>query len=90
MPRIYERLVGQLRAKGMPTAKAHAVAASALQKAGDLKKGTLELTEKGRKRQAMGAAGRAKDRAAHASSGHTPEDYAYNARTNRATLKKKP
>lgn len=87
MPKILERLVGQLQAKGMPKAKAFAVATSQLQKAGDLKKGSQNLTPKGAKRQAMGAAGRAKDRAAKASGKHSTSDYTYSSKTNRATLK---
>jgi hypothetical protein len=88
MPQIKERLVGQLLKKGMPKAKAYAVASSTLQKAGDLKPGTDQLTAKGKKRQEMGAAGRAKDRAAKASPSHSTKDYAYSSKTNRATLKK--
>jgi len=45
-----------------------------------------KLTSKGKKRQAMGAAGRAKDRAAKAS-GKSVKAYKYNKKTNRATLK---
>jgi hypothetical protein len=44
------------------------------------------LTAKGKKRQAMGNGGRAKDRAAKRS-GKSTKDYKYNAKTNRATLK---
>lgn len=83
MPKILERLVSQLKAKGMPTSQAYAVATSQQQKAGNLKPGTQELTDKGYKRQAMGAAGRAKDRAAQAAGGN-PADYTYNQLTNRA------
>jgi hypothetical protein len=43
-----------------------------------------ELTAAGRKRQALGNAGRAKDRAVKRSGG-SPSDYSYNAKTNRAT-----
>lgn len=87
MPKILERLVGQLEAKGMPKARAYATATSQLQKSGVLKPGTTELTAKGRKRQGMGAAGRAKDRAA-SKSGRSTSEYKYNPRTNRATLKR--
>lgn len=87
MPKILERLVSQLQAKGMPKDKAYAVATSQQQKAGNLKKGSQQLTSKGAKRQAMGAAGRAKDRAAHASGTHSASAYKYNPKTNRATLK---
>jgi hypothetical protein len=45
------------------------------------------LTKQGAERQALGASGRAKDRAAKRS-GRSVEDYKYNSRTNRATLKK--
>jgi hypothetical protein len=86
MPKILERLKSQLEAKGMPTSQAFAVATSQLQKHGDLKKGSQELTPKGAKRQAMGAAGRAKDRAAK-ESGRKTGDYKYDPKSNRATLK---
>jgi hypothetical protein len=46
------------------------------------------LTAEGKKRQAMGADGRAKDRAAKQTDGkHKPSDYVYDKKTNRATLK---
>jgi hypothetical protein len=83
MPAILERLVSQLQAKGMSKSQAFAVANSQLQKHGVLKKGSEELTAKGEKRQAMGAAGRAKDRAAKASGGKA-SDFKYNSSTNRA------
>lgn len=85
---ILDRLVSQLRRKGMSAAMANAVARKKLQQSGILKKGSEELTAYGRKRQAMGAAGRAKDRAAKAS-GRKASEYKYNSRTNRATLKKR-
>jgi hypothetical protein len=44
------------------------------------------LTLSGQQRQDLGAAGRAKDRAARRS-GRPPSAYAYNPRTNRATLR---
>ena len=84
MPQICERLVDQLKAKGN-VKNPYAVATSQLQKHGILKKGTQELTPKGEQRQAMGAAGRAKDRAAKHSGG-SPSDYTYNPRTNVAHL----
>lgn len=89
MPKILDRLVSQLKAKGMPEGKAFAVANKTLQKSGNFKPDTQTLTAKGEKRQAMGAAGRAKDRAAKASGNHKAGEYAYNPRTNRATLKDK-
>ena len=88
MPKILERLVGQLEAQGKPKSSAFAIATSQLQKHGVLKKGTQELTPKGAQRQAMGAAGRAKDRAAKYSGGkHVDNEYNYNPSTNQATLK---
>lgn len=86
MPKLLERLVSQLQAKGMPKARAYATATSTLQKSGSLKPGSQELTAKGKKRQEMGAAGRAKDRAAKASGGK-PSEYTYNQLTNRARKK---
>lgn len=87
MPNILERLVQQLQDKGMPKSKAFAVATKTLQRTGSLKPGTQELTLRGKQRSAMGAAGRAKDRAAKQGGGK-PEDYVYNPRTNIA--RKKP
>jgi len=87
-PAILNRLVGQLERKGMSKSKAHAVAISTLQKSGSLKKNTKKLTVKGKKRQKMGAEGRAKDRAA-SKSNKKKSQYVYSKKTNRATLKKK-
>lgn len=83
MPKILERAVSQIQAKGADKSKAFAIATAGLQKSGVLKKGTQELTPKGQKRQEMGAAGRAKDRAAKRSGGD-PADYSYNKKTNQA------
>jgi len=66
---ILDRLVTQLRRNGMSVAAASATARKRLQQAGILKKGSEDLTEYGKKRQAMGAAGRAKDRAAKKAAG---------------------
>ena len=86
MPKLLDRLVSQLQVKGMPKARAYAVANSTLQKAGDLKKGSEQLTVKGAARQAMGASGRAKSRAAKAS-GKPAAVFTYSSKTNRATRK---
>tara|TARA_R100001460_G_scaffold2262_4_gene7477 strand:+ start:375 stop:665 length:291 start_codon:yes stop_codon:yes gene_type:complete len=83
---ILKRLVEQLKAKGMSVGMANAVARKRLQQSGNLKKGKDEATAKGKKRSKMGAAGRAKSRAAK-ESGRKPSDYKYNSSTNRATLK---
>jgi hypothetical protein len=85
---ILKRLVNQLRKNGMSEGMANAVARKKLQESGILKKNSEELTAYGKKRQAMGAAGRAKDRAAKAS-GRKPSEYKYSSKTNRATLRKK-
>jgi len=45
-----------------------------------------QLTQSGQARQDLGAAGRAKDRAARMA-GRQASEYAYNPRTNRATLR---
>jgi hypothetical protein len=77
-------LTSQLEEQG--NADARQMAIDLLKKAGNLDAGG-ELTAKGRERQAMGAGGRAKDRAAKASGGaHAARDYRYDANTNRATL----
>jgi len=85
MPKIAERLKRQLASKGVKGAEGMAYAL--LKKRGQMdNKGNL--TAKGKKRQALGNAGRAKDRAAKAS-GRSTKDYKYNPKTNQATLKKK-
>lgn len=86
MPKILERLTRQLRSKGVKNSRA--VAVSQLQKSGILKKGSLDLTKKGEKRNSMTPAQRAKDRAAKASK-NPASSYKYNKKTNKATLKKK-
>ena len=73
---LLSRLAHQVHSKSM--------AAALLTKRGQMKNG--KLTAKGKKRQALGASGRAKDRAAK-ESGHKMSDYKYNKKTNRATLK---
>lgn len=61
------------------------MAAALLKKRGQMdNKGNL--TAEGKKRQAMGNDGRAKDRAAKRS-GKKASAYKYNSKTNRATLK---
>lgn len=84
MPALENRLTRQLAAKGNKNARGMAIAI--LTKRGDLANG--KLTAKGEERQALGNAGRAKDRAAKVS-GRSPSEYKYNAKTNAATLKKK-
>lgn len=82
--KLQTRLTRQLAARGVKGAAG--MADALLKKRGQLSaSGTL--TTKGKARQALGAAGRAKDRAAKASGGKT-SDYKYNPKTNRATKKK--
>ena len=50
MPKILDRVVRQLKAKGV--ADPYAVGVSAMQKAGNLKKGSLEATKQGVRRGA--------------------------------------
>jgi hypothetical protein len=85
-PKILKRLESQLADKGFSAGSAAAIARSTLQKSGSLKKGSQELTKKGKKRQKMGAAGRAKHRAAK-KSGRKASEYKYNPRNNQATLR---
>jgi hypothetical protein len=51
MPKILDCVVSQLKAKGV--ANPYAVGVSAMQKAGNLKKGTVEATKQGVKRGNM-------------------------------------
>lgn len=85
MSKLEERLTRQLSARGVKNAKG--VARSLLKKRGHVDSDG-NLTKEGKKRQDLGNDGRAKDRASK-ESGRSTKDYKYNARTNRATLKKK-
>ena len=62
MPKILDRLVGQLQAKGKSKSSSFAIATSALQKSGNLKPGTQEATPKGVVRGNMTPAQREKSR----------------------------
>lgn len=64
------------------------MAKSILTRHGIMKKGSLELTAKGKKRNSMSPEERAKSRAAKYS-GNSPTKYKYSKATNRATLKRK-
>ena len=83
MPNIFDRLVSQMQGK---VRNPYAAATAALQRSGNMKKGSHKLTSKGKRRSMMGAGGRAKSRAAKRS-GHSTGAYKYSAKTNRATLK---
>lgn len=83
MPQLLTRLTRQLASKGVKGAKGMATAL--LKKRGHLSP-TGELTSAGKKRQALGNDGRAKDRAVKQSGGK-PSDYKYNPKTNRTSKK---
>lgn len=74
---LAKRLARQLASKGNKDSKGMAYAI--LNKRGDAKGSTL--TAQGRQRQALGAAGRAKDRASKAS-GKPASAFRYNVKTN--------
>ena len=84
MPALFERLKRQLASRGVKGAAG--MAAALLRKRGQTdSKG--KLTAKGKKRQALGNDGRAKDRAAKRD-GRKASEYKYNPKTNKAKLKK--
>ena len=60
MPKILDAAVKQIKKKGHDTSSAYAIATSALQKAGELKKGHNTPTAKGTKRGNMTQARRRK------------------------------
>lgn len=62
MPKILDEAVRKIKAKGHSTSSAFAIATSALQKAGDLKRGSNVATAKGKRRGAMTEAQRARTR----------------------------
>lgn len=62
MPKILEAAVKKIKKTGKSLSSAYAIATSALQKAGELKKGTNKATKKGLKRGKMTAKQRAKTR----------------------------
>jgi len=84
LPKLLERLKRQLASRGVKGAEGMAIAL--LKKRGQLDS-SGKLTAKGKKRQALGNDGRAKDRAAKRGGGKA-SDYKYNPKTNRATRKK--
>jgi hypothetical protein len=62
MPKILDRAVSRIKARGVNESSAYPIAVASLQKAGDLKKGSLAATAKGTKRGAMTAKQRAATR----------------------------
>jgi hypothetical protein len=89
MPAILDRLVNQLKARGVK--EPYPAAVARLQKYGILKEGSdSELTPKGAERNAMSPAERATDRAAKYTGGKRPKsDYNYNPTTNIATVRRR-
>ena len=85
-PKILERLVRQLKAKGFSKSQAIAIATKSLQKSGNLKKGSRKATKKGTKRGNMTPGQRAKSRAAK-EQGVKTSSLKFNPKTNRATRK---
>jgi hypothetical protein len=80
------RLKEQILARGKHTADdAEEIALKTLEQRGHID-GNGQLTIAGAHRQDLGASGRAIDRASR-KSGRPPTAYAYNPRTNRATLR---
>jgi hypothetical protein len=62
MPKILDRAVSRIKARGVKESSAYPIAVASLQKTGDLKKGSLAATAKGTKRGAMTAKQRAATR----------------------------
>lgn len=65
------------------------LAKNILRSRGDMKRGSDDLTAKGKARNAMTAEDRAKDRAAK-NGGGKPSDYTYHPKTNSTSKKSKP
>jgi hypothetical protein len=62
MPKILDRAVSRIKARGVNESSAYPIAVASLQKAGDLKAGSLKPTKKGVARAAMTAKQRAATR----------------------------
>ena len=84
MGKLLDRLTSQLKSQGYENPRASAILF--LRKQGSMKEDSLELTNKGKARESMTAEERAIDRASK-KSGRDPEDYEYDSKTNRATLR---
>jgi hypothetical protein len=62
MPGLLDKTVARVKSRGVPEKSAYPIAVAALQRAGDLKAGSLKPTAKGTARNKMTAAQRAKTR----------------------------
>ena len=80
MPKILERLVSQLMAKGISKSEAYAIATYKMKEAGNIDSNG-RVTPKGIKRGNMTPAERANDRKAKRYGG-SPNDYVYNSKNN--------
>jgi hypothetical protein len=83
---LIDRLTAQLKDSGTPAHLARDAALLILRNRGHVYRDSERLTAAGQRRESLGAAGRAIDRAAKASGKH-PSAFTYDPRTNRATLK---
>lgn len=84
---LIERLTEQLKDSGTPLDDARGLALSILRDRGHVEQYSEALTAEGARRDAMGAEGRALDRAAKAS-GRPANHFTYDRQTNRAVRKK--
>ena len=84
---LIDRLTEQLKDTGTPGHQARDTALSILRDRGHVEQGSERLTAEGARRDQMGAAGRAIDRATKVS-GRPASDYEYDTKTNRAVLKR--
>lgn len=84
---LIERLTEQLKDTGTPETEARGVALSILRDRGHVEPNSETLTAEGARRDEMGAAGRAIDRAAKAS-GRPGSHFGYDMKTNRAVRKR--
>jgi hypothetical protein len=84
---LIDRLAEQLKDSGTPSHTARDMALSILRDRGHVHTNSEQLTAEGARRDQMGAAGRAIDRASKAS-GKSAEHYEYDTKTNRAVLKR--
>jgi len=87
--KILTRLTQQIKDSSKGVSDPRAAAVAKLQEYGIFKKGSEELTDYGKTRNEMSPGERAKDRESKRS-GHPTSAYTYDAKTNRATLKKFP
>lgn len=85
---LIERLTEQLKDSGTPAGTARDVSLSILRARGHVHLHSETLTDEGVRRDQMGAAGRAIDRAVK-TSGRPASDYTYDVKTNRAILKRR-